>query len=131
MAMHLLWRDCGSGDFRKPGFSKGTGCRQRTRSEEVIPDLMPSREEDDDDLPLFAPGFGYWGDNPLLKPSRQSLVHFRCPARRAPPRSIVPKMINPVEKDLVCPMSPIMAGIAPPPIKKLTGTIKEMVMLLN
>jgi hypothetical protein len=55
--------------------------------------------------------------------SYQSLVNFRYPASMAPPRSILPKMIKPVAKDLVCPISPIMAGIALPPRRKLTAMI--------
>jgi hypothetical protein len=59
------------------------------------------------------------------------LANFRYPTRIAPPRSIPPKIINPVEKDLTCPIIPIMAGIAPPPRRKLTGTVRETAMLLN
>jgi hypothetical protein len=61
--------------------------------------------------------------------SHQSLVNFRYPARMAPPRSIPPKMIKPVAKDLVCTINPIMAGIAPPPRRKLTAMIREMIIL--
>jgi hypothetical protein len=40
-------------------------------------------------------------------------------------------MRNPIENDLACPMSPIMAGIAPPPRRKLTGMVRETAIFLN
>ncbi len=59
-----------------------------------------------------------------------SFANFNHWTSRTPEKSKIPKRINPREKEPNSPMSPIPAGMIPPPMRIPTAEVKEMATFL-